>query len=243
MVKRIRRDVLLPRLFGMIWFLVGVPMLVVFLVLGDPTTDTRIRHNHETATGTVTAVKRAGDRNPHRVDFTFAAADGVEYEGRSYSHSRRGLAVGSEVAVEYLAGNPARSRIKGHHYSPIPPTMFLLPAFFIVAGGAIWVSGVVRLRRLRRLYEHGVVTTGTVLGAKWNKLIRVKTPRRILYELRYRFTDDRGRERTSASRMYAVPDSFTFAEGDTIAVLFDRADPAHSLALDLLQSEFTTDPH
>jgi len=234
--------VLLPRLFGMIWFFVGVPMLVVFLLIGDPTIDFRIRHNHETATGAVTAIKRAGNRNPYRVDYAFTAADGVEHEGRSYSRTLRGLAVGSEVTVEHLPSNPTRSRIEGHRYSAIPPTMFLLPAFFIVAGGAIWASGIVRLGRLRRLYEQGVVTTGAVIGAKWNKLISrrpgfSKTPRRILYEVRYRFADDRGRERTSASRTYAAADTFTFAEGDTIAVLFDRADPARNLALDLLGVE------
>lgn len=233
MVKRIRRDVLVPRLFGMIWFLVGVPMLVVFLVLGNPTTDYRIRHKHETATGTVTKISRAGDRNPYRVDFAFAAADGAEHEGRSYTRRLRGLAVGSEVTVQYLANDPTKSRIEGHQYSSIPPTMLLLPAFFVVAGGAIWVSGIARLAGLRRLYEQGAVTTGTVVGAKSG----ARTPRRILYEVRYRFTDDHGRERTSASRTYAAPDSLNLKEGDTIAVLFDRADPAHSLALDLLGAE------
>ncbi len=241
MVRKLRRDVLLPRVFGAIWLATGVVMLVVFLLLGDPTIDTRIGANHETATGTVTAIKRAGSRNPYRVDYAFTAADGVEYEGRSYTRELHGLAVGSEVTVEYLPDDPTRSRIKGHHYSAIPVTMYLLPAFFIVAGGAIWASGIVRLGRLRRLYEQGTVTTGTVVGAKWNKLIGVKaspkTPRRILYELRYRFTDDRGRERTSASRTYVVPDTFDFAEGDTIAVLFDRANPARSLALNLLGAE------
>ncbi len=247
MLKRLKRDVLLPRLFGMIWLVVGVVMLVVLLILGDPTADYRIRRNHETAAGTVTQITRRGRRNPYRIEYAFTAGDGAEHRGRSYSRSRRGLVRGGEVTIEYLPKEPALSRIKGMRYSPIPHTMYLMPIFFIVAGGIIWAGGISKLGRMRRLCEEGSVTVGTVIGAKWNKLLSVKAslkmPRRILYELRYRFTDDRGRERDSIQRTYAVPDSFDFNEGDIVTVLFDRANPARSLALDVLEVEFTTDPH
>jgi hypothetical protein len=239
--RRLKRDVLLPRLFGMLWFATGVVMLVVFLILGNPITDYRIRHNHATAAGTVTRIARAGTRNPYRVEYTFTTSDGAAHGGRSYTGKLRGLAVGSEVTVEYIPNDPSKSRIEGQRCSPIPPSTCLLGVFFLVAGGAIWLSGVVRLGRLRRLYEQGVATAGTVVSARWNKMMRIKagprTPRRFLYEVRYRFRDDRGLERQSAQRTYAVPGSLTFNEGDTVTVLYDRTDPARSLALDVLDAE------
>lgn len=244
-LRRLRRDALLPRLFGAIWCATGAVMLVVFLVLADPTVDFRIRRNHTTATGTVTEVTRRGNRNPYRIAYTFTAGDGVEYAGRSFSSRRRGLSGGNEVTVEYVPADPALSRIEGMRYASIPQTMYLLGLLFFVVGGMIWTTGVLKFGRMRRLCEQGSVTTGTVVAARWNKLMRMKTsprtPRRILYELRYRFRDDRGRERESSQRTYAVADSFDFKEGDTITVLFDRANPARSLALDVLELEFTAD--
>lgn len=241
MRKRLKRDVLLPRLFAMIWFAVGAVMLVAFLILGDPTTDYRIRHGHETAAGTVTRIARSGNRNPYRIEYAFTTDDGAEYGGRSYTRKLGGLVVGSELTIEYIASDPSKSRIEGQRYSPIAPTMYLLAVFLLVAGGAIWLSGVIRLGRLRRLYELGIAATGTVVSTTWNKMRRInagsKTPRRFMYEVRYRFTDDRGRERHSVQRTYAAPDSVSFKVGDTITVLFDRANPARSLALDVLTAE------
>lgn len=241
-LRRLRRDALMPRLFGAIWCATGAVMLVVFLVLADPTADFRIRRSHETATGTVTEVTRRGNRNPYRIAYTFTAGDGVEYAGRSFSSRRRGLLRGNEVTVEYVPADPALSRIEGMRYASIAQTMYLLALFFLVVGGMIWTAGMVKLGRMRRLCEQGAVTTGTVVAARWNKLMRIKTsrrtPRRILYELRYRFSDDRGLERESSQKTYAVPDSLDFKEGDTVTVLFDRANPARSLAADILELQF-----
>ena len=241
-LKRLKRDALMPRLFGLIWLATGIGMLVVFLIIGSPTADFRLDRSGTTADGTVTAVSRRGTRNPFRIEYTFTAADGAAYTGRSYSRSRRGLMNDSKVTVEYLPADPAVSRIQGLRYSAIPLTMYLLPVFFIVAGGIIWGVGVRKLSRTRRLCEKGAVTTGTVVGAQWSKLMSMKTsfrtPRRFRYELRYRFTDDRGRERQARQTTYAPQDAFDLKEGDTITVLFDRADPARSLAADVLQLEF-----
>jgi len=244
-LRRLRRDALVPRLFGAIWCGVGAVMLVVFLVLADPTVDYSIRRNHETATGTVTEVTRRGNRNPYRIAYTFTAGDGVEYAGRSFSSKRRGLLKGDEVTIEYVPANPALSRIEGMRYAAIAQTMYLMALLFLVVGGMIWATGMVKFGRTRRLCERGSAAEGTVVAARWNKLMGMKTsrgtPRRILYEVRYRFRDDRGLERESTQKTYAVPDSLDFKEGDTITILFDRANPARSLAAEVLELEFTTD--
>lgn len=244
-LRQLRRQVLLPRLFGIIWFLVGGAMLPTFLLIGSPAKDFQLDSNHETATGTITAITRRGHRNPHRIDYTFTTTEGTQHEGRSYKKRPRGIKVGSEVTIQYLPSDPTTSRIKGQHYSPIPPSLYLLALGFIIAGGVIWAVGILKLGRLRRLYQQGTAVAGTVIEARWNKLIRMNTsikgPQKILYTLRYRFTDHRGLERTGATRTYAAPNSYTFAEGDPITILVDRTNPARNLAVDMLGLESTTD--
>jgi hypothetical protein len=241
-LKRIRRDVLLPRIFGMIWLGVFGTMLVVFLFLGDPLADYRISRSNETATGIVTDVTRQGRKNPYRIAYTFTDRDGAEHTGRSFSRSRRGLLTGNEVMIEYVPAEPRLSRIQGMRYCPIPLGTYVMALSFTVAGGAIWAFGVVKLGRMRRLCEQGAVTTGTVVAARWNRLFSMRTsfrtPRRFRYEVHYRFTDDRGLEREAVHRTYAVPDSLHLSEGDPITVLFDRANPARSLAAEALELQF-----
>ena len=240
-LRRLRREVLLPWLFGAIWFVVGAAMLVMFFLEGSPVTDFRLRRGHEVATGTVTGITRRGRRNPYRIAYTFMV-EGAAYKGRSFSSRLRGYSKGSEVTIEYLPADLTISRIEGLRHSAIPLTMYLLPVSFIVAGGMIWGFGVARFIRMRRLCEHGLVATGTVISARWNKLLSMKTSlresRKFLYELRYRFTDDRGRERDSVQKTYAPADSFAFKEGDTVTILFDRTNPARSLVADVLKVEF-----
>lgn len=245
--RQIRRTVLMPRLFGLIWFFVGVPMLVVFVVLSDPTVDWRIRRDHVRTVGVVTGITRDGQKNPFRVAYAFIDGAGAEQRGRSFTGRPPKLAVEDEVTIQYVAARPRWSRIEGMRHGPIPPAMFLLPGCFIVAGGTIWLFGAAKMGRLQRLYELGVAAPGTVTGAKWNKLMRMNTgfkaPPRYLYELRYTFRDDRGLERTSVTRTFAVADSLHLAEGDPITVLFDRADPARSLVVEIFGEESTTDLH
>jgi hypothetical protein len=245
--RRIRRTVLMPRLFGLIWFFVGVPMLVVFVVLSDPTVDWRIRRDHARTVGVVTAITRDGQKNPFRVAYTFIDAGGALHAGRSFTGRPPKLAAKDDVTIEYVVAHPRWSRIAGMRHGPIPLAMFWLPVFFIVAGGAIWLFGAAKVRRWQALYELGVAVPGAVTGAKWNKLMRMNTglrsSPRYLYELRYTFRDDRGLERTAAVRTYAVADSLHFAGGDAVTVLFDRADPARSLVVEMLREESTTDRH
>lgn len=245
--KQLKRSVLMPRLFGMIWLGVGVPMLVVFLLISHPFADLRIKRDHERAVGVVESVTRQGNRNPYRVAYAFVAADGAQHAGRSFTPKKPALEPKEQVTVQYVPGKPRWSRIKGMRYAALPLSMYVLPAFFIVAGGAIWFTGVAKLGRLRRLYEQGVAATGTVVGEKWHKLMRMnlgpKKPPRYLYELRYTFRDDRGLERTAVQRTYIELDSLRFSAGDAISVLFDRANPARSLVADVFRIESTTDPH
>ena len=244
---QLKRNVLMPRLFGAIWLATGFAMLVVFLLISHPFADEAIRRNHERAVGSVTAVSRQGERNPYRVAYTFVASDGREHAGRSFIGRRPLLKPDEHVTVQYVPDRPRWSRIEGMRYAVLTPAMYLLPLCFLVGGAAVWFTGVAKLARLRRLYEQGVATTGTVLGERWHKMMRMnlgfrKAPR-YLYELRYRFTDDYGRERDAVQRTFTEAGSLHFAEGDTVTVLFDRANPARSVAVDVLKIEFTTDPH
>ena len=88
-LRRLRREVLLPRLFGAIWFVVGAAMLVVFFVVGSPVTDFRLQRNHETAIGTVTGITRRGSRNPYRIAYTFMV-EGAAYKGQPIDCSEQG---------------------------------------------------------------------------------------------------------------------------------------------------------
>jgi hypothetical protein len=245
--RQLRRTVLMPRLFGLIWFFVGVPMLVVFVVLSDPTIDCRIARSHVRTVGVVAGITHEGEKNPYRVAYTFIAPDGAEYASRSFTGKRPKLDVEDTVTIQYVAAQPRLSRIAGMRHGPIPPGMFWLPAFFIVAGGAIWLFGAAKMGRLQRLYELGIATPGTVTSTRWNKLVRVnvglRAPTRYLYELRYTFRDDRGLERTSVTRTFAVPHTFDFKKGDAVTILFDRADPARSLVVEMFGEQFTTDSH
>ncbi|MBN1917781.1 MAG: DUF3592 domain-containing protein [Verrucomicrobia bacterium] len=244
---QLKRSVLMPRLFGLIWLATGLVMLVVFLFISHPLADVQIRRDHTLATGAVTGVTRDGNRNPYRVAYTFADADGVQHSGRSFTGTRPALEPGEQVKVEYMPVRPRWSRIAGMRYAVFPATMHILPLVFLVSGAAVWFTGVVKLARLRHVYEHGVVTVGAVLREKWYKLMRVntgfRTPSRYLYELRYRFRDDRGLERDAVHRTYVEAGSLHFAEGDTIIVLFDRANPARSMAVEVLGVEPTADRH
>jgi hypothetical protein len=238
-MRKVLKNMLLPLLFGGIWFLVGMVVAVAFLLTGNPLHDYRLSQGCEVAQGAVRKAvlkskTRINGRNPWLIRYTFEAAGGQSRDGRSYTSREavvRGLKPGSRIEVEYLADNPLISRAKGTRHSLFPGWLFVVPVFFIVTGGMVFLWGIGKALRRRNLLVNGRVAVGKVTGQKLRKYIN--TGRGHPLDVFYSFEDHRRMEWTGWTRVYPTRPDAELASGDEVRIVYDAFNPRKSLAYEL----------
>ncbi|MBE3135272.1 MAG: hypothetical protein IMZ55_17540, partial [Acidobacteria bacterium] len=102
--------------FGWMWVGFTGVFLWVFVPFADVAVLYYFRGDLETASGRVVASRETNcsvnDVKVQAQDYRFVASDGAERQGTSFATGRR-LNPGEAVTVEYVAGRPEISRIRG----------------------------------------------------------------------------------------------------------------------------------
>jgi hypothetical protein len=133
----------------------------LFGIKGDYSAALLFSGKRDSALGAITNVEKGfGTQNESEIyaySYTFWPG-GNHYSGVSYSSQHR-FAVGDQVAVEFPAENPARSRIAGMRQTPFPALVGL--AFVLPALGLFLIGrGFARGRRAHRLLLSGKQNAG-----------------------------------------------------------------------------------
>lgn len=145
-----------------VWASVVVSLAIALVFL--PMVDLGLAALDRQATATLTSVEPTslseGDRDVHRVRYTFVDEAGVARRGESYTTDPpAGL---GPWQVDYPSGDPSASRLYGMRRSLLPPILVLLAAPAIIAlGVALW--WVLRVRRRLWLLRHGAETRGKLV--------------------------------------------------------------------------------
>ncbi len=235
---KLLKAALFPLLFGGIWFMVGAGLGVLFLHIGNPLHDYRLSRSCEIAEGTVTEVTlkrntRVNGRNPWVVAYRFTAG-GQEWEGRSFTLHRTvagRMKLGRPIDVEYLADKPAVNRAKGTRASVFPAAVFLVPLFFAVAGGILFLWGKVKVLRLRSLLVNGQAAVAAVTGR--SKVASVRAQRRRPVRISYEFEDSRGMTWGGVARVYFLPPGLDLTSINEVKIVYDRHEPGRNFAYEL----------
>ncbi len=218
-------------------FFGGIPavMAVVFgvVLVNEATLE---RHGlPATARVVAKSVSSDSDSTSYRVHYEFEAADGQTYGGE-YSSDQRDYysrQKGDLIQIRYAAQDPLRSVVVGRRGIP-PLLVFPFLSIFILIGGALFVTGVRKLKQRLRVYGSGLQVWGKNLGIEDDPSMTVNgRPCRVL---KFEYVDFTGQTRvgTSAYLDQKTIDRLTGVDPVPVVYLADRLEAA-DLDLDRLQ--------
>jgi len=133
----------------------------------------------ETVPGQVTRLWTSGD-DRRRVNYRFTV-DGRTYDDhmKVSNERRRGLEVGSEIAVRYVPGNPAVNILDGTMTGDMPPA---LPAVFSAGVATFGGLCLLAIRRQHQLLTEGRIAPAVVTGHRKHHTGHGGTHRSMTYE-------------------------------------------------------------
>jgi len=221
--------------FGWIWL--GITGAIAWFLV--PNTDVAGLYHFtrplETATGVVTASRETNvsenDTRVYAQTYRFEGPDGQERKGESYATGHR-LKKGQEVTVEYVAEDPAISRIQGMRRSPLGVEgwggllMVGMLSVFVSVGALMLATGVRRGVRANRLLEAGMLALGRVTG---KRATRTRINKRPVWEFTFTFTADDGRTHQAKARTHET-ERLTDPRGEFL--LYDPFQPETAILLD-----------
>ena len=219
------------------WFFFGFGMIFVWIFAskGDYTSAFVMRGNLETARAVVTAVEdthftQGGGKHSkgtpiYAFHYKFNTG-GTDYEGTSY-HTGGIAPENDKVTVEFPAGRPGTSRIRGMRramFGPFVGFVFIFPA----VGLAFVLPGVWRGRKNIGLLTDGETAQGSLVK---KEPTNVKVNNRTVYKLTFEFTDRNGQTRQAIAKTQ-LPEKL---EDNRLELLFyDPNNSANSTLLDNL---------
>lgn len=152
------------------------------------------------------------------------SVEGVPFEGEAYAYNVP-FNRGDEVAIEFDADHPNRSRIPGMRRRAFGYGVLFVLIFPLV--GLIFLSiGLKRKLRLMRLLQVGEFTVGRLSAKEATNVTVNDNP---VYKLTFTFLDDRGMERHTTVKAHEL-DRFTDDEEEPL--LFDSRQPNVASLLD-----------
>ncbi len=220
---------------GWFFFAFGMIFAWIFGARGDYSSAFVMRGKLETTTALVTAVRdthfsEGGGKHSKGTpifacDYQFHHA-GADHEGTSYRRGG-GAKTGDRVSVEFPAGRPDHSRLRGMRRAPFGPAVafvFIFPALglgFVLP--ALW-----RGWKNLGLLTVGEITTGRLINKEPTNM---RVNNRVVYKLTFEFTDANGLKREAVAKT-----SLTEKLGDEGAekMFYDPRNPAHATLLDNL---------
>lgn len=187
----------------------------------------QFRQSDPVVTGTLTGISATSYSEDDHAIYVYHyryGVDSVPYTGQSFSRSRD-LEPQSEVPVNYVPGNPSRSRIEGMRPAPFEWYVAPLTALFPLVGLVMVAHALGSTRRAVHLLRCGTVTTGQVTQKKaTNMHVNGRTVYRLAF--RYAAADGQRYEAWAASSRY-----WALQAGDSVKLLYDPANPADALPL------------
>lgn len=213
------------------WLTLGIGMIFFWIMLF--TVDFSFIHytgTIELTTGTITDSHETNvSINDEAVivnSYRFIATDGRPVEDFSYATGRwfRG---GAKVTIEYPAGKPHLSRIKGMRRKPFGP----LGLLFGIAPAAALGFAYIRVRKIlktKHLLQHGKLSTGVLVdkqttGSEIND--------QAVYKLTFAFTDDDGHEHQVVHKTHKTE---ALEDDNEERLLYDPLQPDVALMVDTL---------
>lgn len=220
---------------GCVLLAMGATFVGIFAMNADLSSWLEFRGPLETAPGRITKSERTrasvggGRRKPgtpiyaHQYEFEF---EGRRYGGVSYCTSG-GLLEGQAMMVEFVPGQPEKSRVRGMRRAMFGPGAALTLVFPVVGLGMV-MAALVRARRQLRLLVHGEVATGRLVNEEATSL---QVDKRPVLKLTFEFTDWRGEPRHAVVRTHQVE---RLKDEPYERLFYDPQDPARAVLLDAL---------
>ena len=221
--------------FGWIFLGFGMIFFWIFAVNTDPAGLFVFRGPLETTPGTVVTVEETHfseggsehtDGTPifrYRYEFSY---DGSDYEGVSYRLGQPAEAI-HDVTVEFAAGRPGRSRIRGMRSAVFGPFVLFVVLFPVV--GLIFVLFTLR-RGFKRIYflKHGELTTGKLVSKEpTNTQINDQT----VYKMTFAFETSMGKPAEITVKTHNVG---RLEDDELELLLYDPVKPSRGTTLDNL---------
>jgi hypothetical protein len=198
------------------------------------------RGETRTAPGVVTRSEHAGfseGGGKHRKGtpvyanhYTFTAPGGRECSGCSYALGRQ-LPPGASVTVEYLAGDPAASRIEGMRIKPLGGWAVLVVLFPLIGLG-LALPGVLTSLKAARLIERGYLADGTLRS---REPTNTRINKRTVYKLFFDFTARNGQKYEAVAKTHLVEN---LEDEATEKLIYDPERPGDAILLDALPGSF-----
>jgi hypothetical protein len=150
---------------GVLFALFGTVMLVLFASASDFKSPFVFSNADPRVEGQLIARNptRASSNKRRIYEYVYQyQVDSGKYEGRSFD-TDIGVAEGNAVTVQYVARDPATSRLEGMGLAPFGMEVALMVAIFPGIGLLMLYFALRRYRRYSYLVQHGVLTTGKVV--------------------------------------------------------------------------------
>ena len=222
--------------FGWFFFGFGMVFVWIFAGKGDYTSALLMRGKLETAPAVVTGVQNtrfseggsegSGGTPIYAYHYKFQR-DSSDYQGTSYRLGEGNGREGDETTVEFPAGRPKYSRIKGMRraiFSPVVALAFLFPT----VGLSLVLPGVRQGWKSIRLLKDGETAQGTLIKKEPTK---VSVNRQMVYKLTFEFTDRSGQARQATAKTH-LPDKLEANRSELL--FYDPNNVASSTLLDNL---------
>lgn len=222
--------------FGFLILCLGMIVVWQFVFDADLTSWYSFRSGVESSIGRVVTCskkteipQRYGSGTPVYANaYVFRAPDGAEISGNSYATGVC-LPEGLAIAVEWPAGHPERSRIRGMRAKVWPTSFGLFLASVPVAGLILIQVGVLSGLKIVRLLAGGRLARGKLVEKRQTD--GHTDDGRPIFEMVFSFVDDTGRERR-VSTMAHEPELLEAEAAKNL--LYDPADPAQAVMLNIL---------
>jgi len=221
--------------FGWFFFAFGMVFVWVFAGNADWSSLIHFRGSLQTATGQVTASEKTGfseggddhhDGTPvFALHYRFNLG-GTNYEGVSYRLGSVGR-VGDRVSVEFPAGRPGLSRVRGLKRAPMSlwaAVVLIIPTI----GLATVLPGVWRGMRGLRLLAHGELVTGKLIRKEPTS---VKVNNLPVYKLVFHFIDLLGQVREATTKTHQTQ---RLEDDAAEQIFYDPQNPDQAVLLDSL---------
>ena len=221
--------------FGWFFFGFGMFFVWIFGAKGDYTSAFVMRGNLETASGVVTRVENTrftegGGRHSkgtpvyaYRYKF---AADDREYTATSY-RTGKSASEGAQMTVEFPAGKPGSSRIRGMRRAVFGPSVAMVFLFPIV-GLTLVLPGLWQGWKNIRLLTNGETAQGTLVGKEPTNM---RVNKQTVYKLTFEFTDRMGQARQAIAKTH-LPEKLEANRSELL--FYDPINSANSTLLDNL---------
>ncbi|MCK5685765.1 DUF3592 domain-containing protein [bacterium] len=214
--------------FGWFFFGFGMIFFWVFVMNADLTSWYQFDSSAVKEKGRVLYCEETSmeenDRDVYEIGYKFTGPDGNTYQDRSYS-TGRSYREGKAVTIEYPAGNPSVSRIKGLRREAFGP-MVLFVVIFPFIGLCTVIAGIKKGLKANLLLEKGLLAHGKLVSKKPTNT-RINEQR--VYEFTFEFDADNGRKYQVVTKTHLVE---ILEDDDEEKLLYNPMNPSFAIMLD-----------